>query len=104
MLKEAADPFEMFNPTGIVNRSPSILHPPPPYNKHNINTVRLSNHHHKHTTQQLSMHIMAITNTIQTTLMTPLTFIQPTFHEFFLHSTKAYYTNINSHTVTITPK
>jgi hypothetical protein len=36
--------------------------------------------------------------------MTPLTFIQPTFHEFFLHSTKAYYTNINSHTVTITPK
>jgi hypothetical protein len=36
--------------------------------------------------------------------MTPLTFIQPTFHEFFLHSTKAYCTNINSHTVTIPPK
>jgi hypothetical protein len=37
MLKEAADPFEMFIPTGQVKRSPSILHPPPPYNKHNIN-------------------------------------------------------------------
>jgi hypothetical protein len=37
MLKEAADPFEMFVLTGIVKRSLSILHPPPPYNKHNIN-------------------------------------------------------------------
>jgi hypothetical protein len=38
MLKEAADPFEMFMPTGPVKRSVSILHPPPPpYNKHNIN-------------------------------------------------------------------
>jgi hypothetical protein len=37
MLKEAADPFEMFIPTGIVKRTPSPLHPPPPYNKHNIN-------------------------------------------------------------------
>jgi hypothetical protein len=67
-------------------------------------TVRQSIHHHKHTTQQLSMHTMDTTNTIQTTLMTPSTIIQPTFHEFFLHSTKAYYTNINSHTETITPK
>jgi hypothetical protein len=38
MLKEAADPFEMFIHTGIVKRSPSSLHPPPPpYNKHNFN-------------------------------------------------------------------
>jgi hypothetical protein len=37
MLKEAADPFEMFIMTGIVKRSVSILHPPSPYNKHNIN-------------------------------------------------------------------
>jgi hypothetical protein len=37
MLKEADDPFEMFIFAGIVKRSPSILHPPPPYNKHNIN-------------------------------------------------------------------
>jgi hypothetical protein len=37
MLKEADDHFEMFIPTGIVKRSPSSLHPPPPYNKHNIN-------------------------------------------------------------------
>jgi hypothetical protein len=37
MLKEAADPFEMLSVTGIVKRSPSPLHPPPPYNKHNIN-------------------------------------------------------------------
>jgi hypothetical protein len=37
MLKEADDHFEMFMQTGIVKRSPSILHPPPPYNKHNIN-------------------------------------------------------------------
>jgi hypothetical protein len=37
MLKETADPFEMFTVTGIVKRSVSILHPPPPYNKHNIN-------------------------------------------------------------------
>jgi hypothetical protein len=37
MLKEAADPFEMFILTGIVKRSPFSLHPPPPYNKHNIN-------------------------------------------------------------------
>jgi hypothetical protein len=37
MLKEADDPFEMFFLTGIVKRSVSILHPPPPYNKHNIN-------------------------------------------------------------------
>jgi hypothetical protein len=36
--------------------------------------------------------------------MTPSTLIKPTFHEFFLHLTKAYYTNINSHTVTIIPK
>jgi hypothetical protein len=36
--------------------------------------------------------------------MTPLTIIQPTFHEFFLHSIKAYYTNINSHTEKITPE
>jgi hypothetical protein len=36
MLKEADDPFEMFIPTGIVKRSVSPLHPPPPYNKHNI--------------------------------------------------------------------
>jgi hypothetical protein len=37
MLKEADDPFEMFILTGVVKRSPSNLHPPPPYNKHNIN-------------------------------------------------------------------
>jgi hypothetical protein len=37
MLKEAEDHVEMIIPTGIVKRSPSILHPPPPYNKHNIN-------------------------------------------------------------------
>jgi hypothetical protein len=37
MLKEADDPFEMFIPAGLVKRSASILHPPPPYNKHNIN-------------------------------------------------------------------
>jgi hypothetical protein len=38
MLKEADDHFEMFILTGIVKRSVSILHPPPPpYNKHNIN-------------------------------------------------------------------
>jgi hypothetical protein len=37
MLKEADDPFEMFIPTGIVKRSVFPLHPPPPYNKHNIN-------------------------------------------------------------------
>jgi hypothetical protein len=37
MLKEADDPFKMFIYTGIVKRSPSRLHPPPPYNKHNIN-------------------------------------------------------------------
>jgi hypothetical protein len=37
MLKEAADPFEMFLLTGQVKRSLSKLHPPPPYNKHNIN-------------------------------------------------------------------
>jgi hypothetical protein len=36
MLKEADDHFEMFKLTGPVKRSPSILHPPPPYNKHNI--------------------------------------------------------------------
>jgi hypothetical protein len=36
MLKEAADPFEIFIVTGIVKRTPSSLHPPP-YNKHNIN-------------------------------------------------------------------
>jgi hypothetical protein len=36
MLKEADDPFEMFILTGKVKRSPSPLHPPPPYNKHNI--------------------------------------------------------------------
>jgi hypothetical protein len=36
MLKEAADHFEMFKPTGPVKRSLSQLHPPP-YNKHNIN-------------------------------------------------------------------
>jgi hypothetical protein len=64
MFKEAADPFEMFILTGIVKRSLSPLHPPPPYNKHNINYVRQSIHHHKHTTQQLSMHTMATTNTI----------------------------------------
>jgi hypothetical protein len=37
MLKEADDPFEMFIPTGKVKRSESLLHPPPPYNKYNIN-------------------------------------------------------------------
>jgi hypothetical protein len=37
MLKEADDPFEMFKLTGIVKRREFILHPPPPYNKHNIN-------------------------------------------------------------------
>jgi hypothetical protein len=37
MLKEADDHFEMFFLTGTVKRSLSILHPPPPYNKHNIN-------------------------------------------------------------------
>jgi hypothetical protein len=37
------------------------------------------------------MHTMATTNTILTALMTPLTIIQSTFHEFFLRSTKAYY-------------
>jgi hypothetical protein len=37
MLKETDDPFEMFILTGIVKRSPAPLHPPPPYNKHNIN-------------------------------------------------------------------
>jgi hypothetical protein len=37
MLKEAADPFEMFILTGPEKRSVSILHPPPPNNKHNIN-------------------------------------------------------------------
>jgi hypothetical protein len=38
MLKEAVDPFEMFILTGQVKRSLSKkLHPPPPYNKHNIN-------------------------------------------------------------------
>jgi hypothetical protein len=37
MLKEAADPLEMFIRTGIVKRSPYNLHPPPPYNKNNIN-------------------------------------------------------------------
>jgi hypothetical protein len=36
MLKEADDPFEMISHTGIVKRSLSSLHPPPPYNKHNI--------------------------------------------------------------------
>jgi hypothetical protein len=66
VLKEAADRFEMFILTGQVKRSSSPLHPPPPYNKHNINstTVWQSIHHHKHTTQQLSMHTMATTNTI----------------------------------------
>jgi hypothetical protein len=37
MLKEADDSFEMFIHTGQVKRSVSPLHPPPPYNKHNIN-------------------------------------------------------------------
>jgi hypothetical protein len=63
MIKEADDPFEMFILTGIVKRSPSILHPPPPYNKHNINycqtkhpspqthniaTIHAHHGHHKH--------------------------------------------------------
>jgi hypothetical protein len=63
MLKEADDPFEMFIPTGPVKRSVSILHPPPPYNKHNINycltkhpspqthnkaTIHALHGHHKH--------------------------------------------------------
>jgi hypothetical protein len=103
MLKEADDHFEMFIPTGHVKRSPSILHPPPPYNKHNINYCLTKHSSPKHTTQQLSRHTMATTNTIKTTLMTPLTMTQQIFHEFFLHSTKAYIPNINSHTETITP-
>jgi hypothetical protein len=78
------------------------------HHHHTTNTtstaVRKSIHHHEHTTKQLSMHTMATANTIKTTLMTTTTIIKPTFHEFFLHSTKAYYTNINSHTETITPK
>jgi hypothetical protein len=66
MLKEAADPFEIFIHTGIVKRGVSILHPPPPpppYNKHNINhcwtkhpspqthntaTIHAHHGHHKH--------------------------------------------------------
>jgi hypothetical protein len=37
MLKEADDHFEMIILAGIAKRSPPMLHPPPPYNKHNIN-------------------------------------------------------------------
>jgi hypothetical protein len=63
MLKEAADPFEIFIHTGQVKRSVSKLHPPPPYNKHNINycltkhpspqthntaTIHAHHGHHKH--------------------------------------------------------
>jgi hypothetical protein len=63
MLKEAADPFEIFILTGHVKRIASKLHPPPPYNKHNINycwtthpspqthntaTIHTHHGHHKH--------------------------------------------------------
>jgi hypothetical protein len=63
MLKEADNRFEMFIVTGIVKRSLSILHPPPPYKKHNINycltkhpspqthntaTIHAHHGHHKH--------------------------------------------------------
>jgi hypothetical protein len=94
MLKEAADPFEMFFLTGKVKRSVSPLHPPPPYNKHNINycwtkhpspqtdntaTIHAHHDHHKH-------------------------YLDHSNDAFNYHTTKAYYTNINSHIATITSK